>query len=267
MLFITAQQLPSFITWNKSRTPGYSWLWFPRFKPRQVPISQYLLQVTTFASGTLLNNIVFAFSVPPTLQIVFRSAGNCRAFSRFCLLLLVYYIIVESARAESWIVMNRSGSIYAPRSLFHGQALHAQTNCTSHSPLSVPYNGTSPRMLDDHSPPAFYPSFNFILRPFRAKIAVAIVSSGVIIATLFRPRTESPITIIRDPGTAPNYTSTTDATTAVGTVETSRYTLGIAMLLASLVCTGVHGALQERTYSTYGPYWRESIFYTVRPHY
>jgi hypothetical protein len=38
------------------------------------------------------------------------------------------------------------------------------------------------------------------------------------------------------------------------------------MLLVSLVCTGIHGALQERTYSTYGPYWRESIFYTVRPH-
>jgi hypothetical protein len=106
MLFITAQQLPSFITWDKSRTPGYNWLWFPRFKPRQVPISQYLLQVTTFASGTLLNNIVFAFNVPPTLQIVFRSAGNCRAFflspppspspSQLSLL-LVSYIIVESA--------------------------------------------------------------------------------------------------------------------------------------------------------------------------
>ena len=76
MLFITAQQLPSFITWDKSRTPGYSWLWLPRLKPRKVPISQYLLQVTTFASGTLLNNLVFAFSVPPTLQIVFRSAGK-----------------------------------------------------------------------------------------------------------------------------------------------------------------------------------------------
>jgi len=38
------------------------------------------------------------------------------------------------------------------------------------------------------------------------------------------------------------------------------------MLVVSLVCTGIHGALQERTYSTYGPYWRESIFYTVRPH-
>jgi hypothetical protein len=103
MLFITIQQLPSFITWDKSRTPGYTWLWLPRLKPRQVPISQYLLQVTTFASGTLLNNIVFAFSVPLTLQIVFRSAGNCRAFflpspppSRLPLL-LVYYIIVKSA--------------------------------------------------------------------------------------------------------------------------------------------------------------------------
>jgi UDP-xylose/UDP-N-acetylglucosamine transporter B4 len=70
MLFITAQQLPSFITWNKS-SPS----WFPRLKPRQVPIAQWLLQVSTFASGTLLNNIVFAFNVPPTIQIVFRSAG------------------------------------------------------------------------------------------------------------------------------------------------------------------------------------------------
>jgi hypothetical protein len=147
--------------------------------------------------------------------------------------------------------MDRSGSIYAPRSLFHGQALHAQTNCTSPSPFSIPYNGASRRMLTD------------IL--LFAKIAVAIVSSGVIIATLFRPRTESPVTIIRDPGTATNYTSTTTAATAASTVDTSRYTLGIAMLLASLVCTGIHGALQERTYRTYGPCWRESIFYTVSP--
>jgi len=36
------------------------------------------------------------------------------------------------------------------------------------------------------------------------------------------------------------------------------------MLTASLICTGVHGALQERIYSTYGPYWREGVFYTVR---
>jgi hypothetical protein len=36
------------------------------------------------------------------------------------------------------------------------------------------------------------------------------------------------------------------------------------MLVASLVCTGVYGALQERTYGTYGPCWREGLFYTVR---
>ncbi|KAF8498733.1 UAA-domain-containing protein [Russula emetica] len=210
MLFITAQQLPSFITWDKSRTPGYNWLWLPRLKPRQVPISQYLLQVTTFASGTLMNNLVFAFSVPPTLQIVFRSAGNCRAvFLSFSL-----------------------------------------------SPLPTFSSlGLAVSMLLGR----FFMDKRYTLKQ---TLAVAIVSFGVIIATLFRPRTESPITIIRDPGTATNYTSTTDAATATNTVDTSRYSLGIAMLLASLVCTGVHGALQERTYSTYGPYWRESIFYT-----
>lgn len=76
MLFITAQQLPSFMTWDMSRS------WLPRLKPRRVPITQWLLQVTTFASGTLLNNLVFAFSVPLTIQILFRSAGIV-AFSHF----------------------------------------------------------------------------------------------------------------------------------------------------------------------------------------
>lgn len=69
MLFIAGQQLPSFVIWDTPRSR------LPRLKPRQVPISQWLLLVTTFASGTLLNNIVFAFNVPLTIQIIFRSAG------------------------------------------------------------------------------------------------------------------------------------------------------------------------------------------------
>jgi solute carrier family 35 (UDP-xylose/UDP-N-acetylglucosamine transporter), member B4 len=81
MLFITAQQLPSFITWDGDdasprRSRRQSWLRLPRLKPRQVPIAQWLLQVTTFASGTLMNNLVYAYSVPLTIQIVFRSAGK-----------------------------------------------------------------------------------------------------------------------------------------------------------------------------------------------
>ncbi len=141
MLFITAQQLPSFITWDKSRIPGCSWLWLPRLKPRQVPISQYLLQVTTFASGTLLNNIVFAFSVPPTIQIVFRSAGKCRTFSLSPSppdFFMIYYITVNLPCWELDCVMDRSSSIHAPRPLLHEQAIHAQTNCTvSHLHLSL----------------------------------------------------------------------------------------------------------------------------------
>jgi UDP-xylose/UDP-N-acetylglucosamine transporter B4 len=69
MLFITVQQLPSFVIWDTSRS------WLPRLKPRRVPISQWLVLVTTFASGTLLNNLVFGFNVPLTIQFIFRSAG------------------------------------------------------------------------------------------------------------------------------------------------------------------------------------------------
>jgi UAA transporter family len=104
-----------------------------------------------------------------------------------------------------------------------------------------------------YPPPTPFASLFFL------KIAVAVVSSGVIIATLSRPRADPPITITR-----PSHASPTDTTAAASSADASRYTLGIAMLLASLVCTGVHGALQERTYSTYGPCWREGIFYTVR---
>ncbi|KAI0255762.1 UAA transporter [Lactifluus subvellereus] len=166
MLFITVQQLPSFVTWDASRP----WR-LPRLKRRQVPIAQWLLQVTTFASGTLLNNLVFAFSVPLALQIVFRSAG----------------LAVSMLLGRVFM-----GKRYTPQQI----------------------------------------------------IAVAIVSSGVIIATLSRPR----------PQPDSSYSPTTG-------IDTSRYAIGVVMLLASLVCTGVHGALQERTYSTYGPCWREGVFY------
>jgi len=63
-----------------------------------------------------------------------------------------------------------------------------------------------------------------------------------VIATLSRPSAQ--------PASAPTPAA-----------DTSRYAIGLAMLLTSLVCTGAHGALQERTYSTYGPHWREGVFY------
>ncbi|KAF9485894.1 UAA transporter [Pholiota conissans] len=66
MLFITLQALPSFLTFSYG---------LPRLKPRQVPLFQWLLQVVVVTSGSLLNNWAFAYNVPLTILIVFRSAG------------------------------------------------------------------------------------------------------------------------------------------------------------------------------------------------
>jgi len=80
MLFITAQSLPSFLI----RAPGQ---WFPRLKSRQVPLRQWALQVLVLTAGSLLNNWAFAYDVPLTVLIVFRSAGVSPFV--FTLLLLV----------------------------------------------------------------------------------------------------------------------------------------------------------------------------------
>ena len=72
MLFITIQSLPSFIELRKSR----GGIIFPALKERQAPISHWATQVFLLTAGSLLNNWVYAFHVPLTVQIVFRSAGN-----------------------------------------------------------------------------------------------------------------------------------------------------------------------------------------------
>jgi len=188
MLFITAQQLPSFLTWDASSQQSRSWL--PRLKPRQVPVAQWLLQVTTFASGSLLNNLVYAYSVPLTIQIVFRSAGLAVSMLLGCVFLGKRYTLQQI-------------------------------------------------------------------------IAVAVVSSGVIIATLSRPRTDRPTPTVGTGIGTPTPTPASNASSTAAVDDASgAYTLGIAMLVTSLICTGVYGALQERTYSTYGPCWREGVFYT-----
>lgn len=69
-LFITVQTLPQFLTWQSPRET-----WLPSMKARQVPVRQWILQVLVHTAGSLLNNWAFAFRVPLTIQIVFRSAG------------------------------------------------------------------------------------------------------------------------------------------------------------------------------------------------
>ncbi|KAF8742282.1 hypothetical protein AX14_005456 [Amanita brunnescens Koide BX004] len=68
MLFIAVHSLPSFLTFQ-----GGSW--FPRLKPRQVPLSRWLTQVLLVVTSSLLNNWAHFYNVPLTIIIVFRSAG------------------------------------------------------------------------------------------------------------------------------------------------------------------------------------------------
>lgn len=69
MFFITLQSLPAFLNFSQ---PGL----VPRLKPRQVPLAQWALQVLVLTGGSLLNNWAFAYNVPLTVVIVFRSAGE-----------------------------------------------------------------------------------------------------------------------------------------------------------------------------------------------
>jgi len=164
MLFITAQSLPSFISISPSH-------FLPRLKPRQVPLTQWALQVLVLTSGSLLNNWAFAYNVPLTILIVFRSGG-------------------------------------LPVSVFFGYYF-----------LQKRYN-----MLQT--------------------LSIVIITSGVVLATLSR-------------------TATTVEVSNLKTAEDlQRYIIGIGMMVVSLLCTGLLGLLQERTYGKYGPCWREGIFYT-----
>lgn len=163
MLFITIQSLPSFVEWRKSRW-GVA---FPVLKQRQAPISHWAIQVLLLTTGSLLNNWVYAYHVPLTVQIVFRSAGVVIA------MLLGRYL------------------------------LHRR-----------------------------YTS--------RQVLAVLLVSIGVSIASI-----------------------STSSSSHTSMVDLSRtYLYGILMLIASLFATAILGILQERTYSIYGPCWREGVFYT-----
>ncbi|KAJ3807750.1 UAA transporter [Lentinula aff. lateritia] len=79
MMFITLQSFPGFITFSSPSISGEEDTgrknWLPRLKSRQVPLIQWASQVLVHTTGSLLNNWAFAFNVPLTVLIVFRSAG------------------------------------------------------------------------------------------------------------------------------------------------------------------------------------------------
>ncbi|KAF4617397.1 hypothetical protein D9613_006015 [Agrocybe pediades] len=165
ILFITLQSLPSFLVFPKSGL-------LPRLKPRQVPLKQWAIQVMVLTSGSLLNNWAYAYNVPLTIFIVFRSAS-------LPVSMILGYLVLKKR--------------YSILQLF----------------------------------------------------SISIVTVGVILVTLSRTASSS------------------DSSSAnISTKDLGQYSVGISMLVVSLLCTGVLGVLQEKTYTKYGPCWKEGVFYT-----
>ncbi|KAJ7457681.1 UAA transporter [Mycena galericulata] len=167
VVFIAAQGLPEFLVFH----PGHR---LPRFKPRQVPLKHWAAQVLLLTTGSLLNNWAFAYKVPLTVLIVFRSAGL--AVSMFF------------------------GFLFAGR---------------RYTLMQV--------------------------------VSVLLVSAGVALATLARP----------SPAAAAKQSDHVQSAE-----DLRKYTIGVAMLVTSLLLSGLYGLLQERTYRKFGPCWREGVFYT-----
>ncbi|KAF5390370.1 hypothetical protein D9757_005285 [Collybiopsis confluens] len=65
-LIISIQGLRRHVIWT---TYG------PRFKPRRIPLTPYLIQVVLFYFVSLLNNAAFAYRIPMAVHIIFRSGG------------------------------------------------------------------------------------------------------------------------------------------------------------------------------------------------
>lgn len=161
MAFVTIQSLPRFLIFDG---PYH----LPQLRPRHIPLSQWAMQVLVLTAGSLLNNWAFAYHVPLTVQIVFRSAGLA--------------------------VSMLFGVLFLKK---------------KYTPAQI--------------------------------VSVLFVTVGVILATLSTP---------------------SQAQDTHAHVDLTEYTLGIIMLTASLLMTGVLGMLQERTYTRYGPHWQEGLFYT-----
>lgn len=49
--------------------------WLPRLKKRRVPLLPYFIQVVLFFVLSILNNAAFAYHIPMTVHIIFRSGG------------------------------------------------------------------------------------------------------------------------------------------------------------------------------------------------
>jgi len=65
-LIISIHGLPRHVEWTS---------YGPKFKPRRIPLTPYTIQVVLFYLVSLLNNAAFAYRIPMSVHIIFRSGG------------------------------------------------------------------------------------------------------------------------------------------------------------------------------------------------
>jgi len=65
-LIVSIHGIPKHMTWTR---------YGPRFKPRRIPLTPYLIQVALYYLVSLLNNAAFAYRIPMAVHIIFRSGG------------------------------------------------------------------------------------------------------------------------------------------------------------------------------------------------
>lgn len=198
MGFVVISYLPSFLHLRRGAV-GLKTL-LPTFDKPAVPLAAWGVQVIVLLGVNIFNNWTFAYKIPLTLQIVFRSSGACvhasegisdKTFIGLAVSMLFGYLFLEKRYNTRQIVR------------YHRQS----------------YNQSYP-----------------------TKVAVLLVTFGVLVATLSRP-------------TAANDSSTH--------YEVSTYIKGVTVMSLSLLLSGVLGTLQETTYKRYGSHWKEGVFYTV----
>ena len=123
---------------------------------------------------------------------------------------------------------NRTSRVYAVW-IYHSKA-----------PILIPTTSASPQ-------PLIVVLITFVNHLY-AKLAVTLVTLGVVLTTLSRPSSPRPSSSVHATLHEPKQ----------------KYRVGVSLLSASLLLTAALGVMQERTYAKYGPCWREGVFYTVR---
>ncbi|KAK6974601.1 DUF1992 domain-containing protein [Favolaschia claudopus] len=105
-LVISLHGLPTHLFWSKNNNG----LRLPRFKPRRIPLTSYLVQVALFYFISLLNNAAFSYRIPMSVHIIFRSGGlviklmrgECRyTLSQVCSVLAVTIGVVLTTFSAS----------------------------------------------------------------------------------------------------------------------------------------------------------------------